>query len=151
MEGLTVKRAEQNEADWAAQLMAESEPWITLGTTADQFLETLNDPNYLVFVARQNEIPAGLIVMHPRGLASSPYIKSIAVAQEYRGHGIGTALIEFAENYFRQQAKHIFLCVSSFNSRAQSLYQSLGYHTVGELKDYIMDGESEILMTKRLK
>jgi ribosomal-protein-alanine N-acetyltransferase len=88
--------------------------------------------------------------LHKRGVASSPYVKSIVVSDKYRGFGIGKALMEFAENLFRNEAKHIFLCVSSFNQRARAFYERLGYEAVGELKDYIIDGESEILMHKRL-
>jgi ribosomal protein S18 acetylase RimI-like enzyme len=42
----------------------------------------------------------------------------------------------------------VFLCVSSFNERAQKLYQRLGYERVGELPDYVVKGYSEILMRK---
>jgi ribosomal protein S18 acetylase RimI-like enzyme len=58
--------------------------------------------------------------------------------------------LEFAEELFRGGAKHIFLCVSSFNSRARSLYERCGYKVVGEFKDYVIEGASEILMHKRL-
>jgi ribosomal protein S18 acetylase RimI-like enzyme len=42
------------------------------------------------------------------------------------------------------------MCVSSFNERAQELYERLGYKAVGELKDYIISGHSEILFRKRI-
>lgn len=43
-----------------------------------------------------------------------------------------------------------FLCVSSFNPRARALYERLGYELIGELKDFVIDGASELLMRKRL-
>jgi hypothetical protein len=40
--------------------------------------------------------------------------------------------------------------VSSFNDRARVLYERHGYAPVGELKDFIVDGASEIILHKRL-
>ena len=80
----------------------------------------------------------------------SPYIASIAVAHTHRGKNIGTQLVTHAERFFADEARHIFLCVSSFNSRARRLYERLGYETIGELRDYAIDGASEVLMHKCL-
>ena len=148
---LDIRLATSEERNWTAELMAGSEPWITLGTTAEQCLNVCRDPDYITFVAHHDSFPSGSIILHPRGLAGSPYIKSVAVAEGHRSHGIGAQLIAFAENYFRNNSKHIFLCVSSFNLRAQSLYERLGYTRVGEFKDYITEGASEILFHKRLR
>ena len=148
---LDIRLATSEEQDWTAQLMAGSEPWITLGTTVEQCLLVCRDPAYLTFVAHHNSFPCGSIILHPRGLAGSPYVKSVVVAEGHRNHGVGAQLIAFAENHFRNNSKHIFLCVSSFNLRAQSLYERLGYTRVGEFKDYIMEGASEILFYKRLR
>jgi ribosomal protein S18 acetylase RimI-like enzyme len=40
------------------------------------------------------------------------------------------------------------MCVSSFNEGARRLYERLGYTVVGELTDYIVQGQSEILLRK---
>jgi ribosomal protein S18 acetylase RimI-like enzyme len=78
-------------------------------------------------------------------------VKSIAVEGDYRSQGIGAALLEFAEDLFRAEARHLFLCVSSFNQRAYAFYERQGYAAVGVLEDYILQGVSEILMHKRLR
>lgn len=148
---LDIRLATSEERDWTAGLMSGSEPWITLGTTLEQCLLVCRDPSYLIFVAHQNAFPCGSILLHPRGLAGSPYLKSVAVTEGHRNQGIGAQLIAFAENHFRNNSKHIFLCVSSFNLRAQALYERLGYTRVGEFKDYIVEGASEILFHKRLR
>ena len=59
-------------------------------------------------------------------------------------------LLSFAEDIFRAEAKHIFICVSSFNKRARKLYEKFGFQAVGEFKDYIIEGASETLMHKRI-
>ena len=83
--------------------------------------------------------------------AGSPYIKTIVVDPAYRGKGIGTSLLTFAEDLFRGKNKHLFLCVSSFNNRARKLYEQAGFKVVGEFEDYIIEGESELIMHKRLR
>ncbi len=151
MEDLAISSATYEERDWTAELLARSEPWITLGVTLDQSRKVCRDPEYLVYVARCRGVLCGAMVLHRRGVASSPYIKSIAVAEDFRGCGIGASLMTFAENLFRADANHVFLCVSSFNRRARTFYERLGYGAVAELKDYVIEGASEILMHKRLR
>jgi ribosomal protein S18 acetylase RimI-like enzyme len=121
-----------------------------LGTTPDQLLKTFHHPEYQVHLAMADGHRAGVLVIHPRGLASSPYIKSIAVASSFQNRGIGEQLMAFAESNYGREAKHLFLCVSSFNLRAQKFYRRLGYETVGEFRDYVIEGESELLLHKRI-
>jgi ribosomal protein S18 acetylase RimI-like enzyme len=72
------------------------------------------------------------------------------VHEQYRNFGIGAAMISFAENFFKQKSPHIFLCVSSFNQKARLFYERFDYGIICELKDHIKEGESEILMYKRI-
>jgi ribosomal protein S18 acetylase RimI-like enzyme len=139
------------EHEWCAALMSRSEPWTILGRSIDQSRAICQNPEYLLFIAHSDAEPIGFILIHPRGVAGSPYISSIVVVEEVRRRGIGTELLRFAEKLFRGEANHIFLTVSSFNGRARALYERLGYAAVGELKDYIIKGASEILMHKRLR
>jgi ribosomal protein S18 acetylase RimI-like enzyme len=151
MEDFVITTASNEERTWAAQTMANSQPWKKLGVTFGQCLKTCNDPEYLIFIAHSNNLPCGAIVMQQRGVAGSPYVKSIVVPENFKEKGIGTALMRFVEEYFRAISKHMFLCVSSFNKAAQVFYKRLGYEPVGEFKDYIIEGESEILMHNKLK
>ena len=137
------------EPEWCARLMAASEPWTTLGRTLEHCLAACSHPEYTLLVARREGRPRGFVLLHPRGVAGSPYIASLAVAPDFRGQGTGSRLLECAEAHFARTA-HIFLCVSSFNTRARSLYERQGYAAVGVLNDYVMEGASEILMHKRL-
>ena len=150
MTTLNIRPATPQQRDWATNLMARSEPWITLGMTAETCATACSYLELQLYIAHQDERPSGFVLLHPHGLAGSPYIKSVCVAEDTRSQGTGTALILFAEKLFRGESKHIFLCVSSFNKRAQKFYQRLGYHQVGKLKDYIMAGESELLLHKSL-
>ena len=78
------------------------------------------------------------------------YIQTVCVDADARGSGTGTRLVEFAEKRIFADVPNVFLCVSSFNPRARKLYERLGYELVGELKDYLIRGESEFLMRKSI-
>jgi ribosomal-protein-alanine N-acetyltransferase len=88
--------------------------------------------------------------MDPRGMAGSPYIKSVVVDPGYRNRKIGAAMLSYVEDEFRGKARFIFLCVSSFNTQAKRFYTSHGFIHIGELKDYIIAGESELIMQKQI-
>jgi ribosomal protein S18 acetylase RimI-like enzyme len=141
------------EADkkWVARLMAESEPWTTLGITFDQCLKVCHQPLNQIYVAQMMQEFVGMIILQDQGLAGSPYVKSIAVKKEHRNKGIGKLLLEFAEDKYRPASRFIFLCVSSFNNRALKFYEERGYKKIGELQDYIAEGHSELIMQKCLQ
>lgn len=146
---IVITPAQPGDAEWCAQLMSSTEPWITLQRRYDDCLARCRHPEYTLLLAHDSGRRSGFILLHPRGLAGSPYIASVAVAPEFRGRSVGTALVTHAEQLF-PEARHIFLCVSSFNPRARQLYERLGYRQVGELHDYVISGASEIMMQKRL-
>jgi len=141
-----------DDREWCARLMASSEPWITLGRTVEQTRPMFesSSPGSSLFIARADGKPLGFLLLRERGIVYSPYIASLAVSPDARSLGIGSRLIAFAEDRSRQKSRHIFLCVSSFNARARALYERHGYTVVGELKDYVKEGLSELLMSKRL-
>ena len=149
MPGITIGEATADERQWAGRLMASSEPWITLGRGEDVCRAASVDPEYVVLVARGSGEPLGFARLHPRGVAGSPYLASIAVDAAMRSRGVGAALLDAAEARF-PGSLWMFLCVSSFNVRARALYERRGYRTVGELPDYVVDGFAELLMVKRL-
>lgn len=150
MENSDIHLADDSEKEMAARLFAGSDPWISLGIGIEQCRRNCFDNEFKLYLAYSHDKPAGAILIDPRGVAGSPYIKSIAVFPEFRGKGTGTCLISFTEDLFRGNAKYIFICVSSFNKRAKELYMRLGFQLVGELRDYIINGASEMLLWKKL-
>lgn len=132
-----------------SRLMSSSEPWITLQRGFAEALGIFENPAYVVYVAMENDRLAGFVVISLNGDFAG-YIKSICVAPELRGTGIGTELIHFAESQIFGEHPNMFLLSSSFNPRARALYERLGYRVVGEIADYVVRGHSEILMRKTL-
>ncbi len=148
----TLSLSSAAEEEWAANLMSASEPWLTLGRGRAACLEALRNPSYLLFISHNHHGQArGFLLLDPDGVAGSPYIRSVGVDPSCRSSAVGTEMLQFAERLSRRDARHIFLCVSSFNARARTLYERLGYKMVGELKAYVIPGASELLMQKRLR
>lgn len=149
---IVVRQLERDdEAEACARIMSSSEPWITLGRDYASSLEAMRDPSREVYVAvPENDTHViGFLILAMRG-AFVGYIQSVGVRDDWRGRGLGTALIEFAEARVFAETPNAFICVSSFNERARALYQRLGYEVIGELRDYIVRGHSEWLLRKSI-
>ncbi|MGE3842088.1 MAG: GNAT family N-acetyltransferase [Vicinamibacterales bacterium] len=151
MASIDISPASHGDREWCAVLMARNEPWITLGRSLEGCRAVCHHPDYLVFVARHQQNRVGFLILQRRGVVGSPYLATICVDEAYRSRGFGRAMLDWTEAFFRPQARHLFLCVSSFNPRARQLYARAGYAEVGELPAYFIDEASEILMYKRLR
>ena len=147
-----VKMREANESDreWAARLMAANDPWMTLRRGYDACLASCRNPIDDLHVAERDAERCGFVLVRARGLAGAPYIVSIAVDAAHRSTGVGHAMVSFVAERFADRARHLFLCVSSFNPRAREMYEREGFIKVGDLPDFIIDGASEYLMCRRL-
>ena len=145
-----IKKLEHiTEAEVCARMMADSEPWMTLRRDYDASLKMLTDPSREVYLAIVNSQMVGFIVLMMEG-ALVGYIQSVCIAPEWRDQGIGSQLMSFAERRIFSEIPNVFICVSSFNKGALQLYERLGYKVIGELKDYIVSGHSEILLRKTI-
>jgi len=146
-EAIQISVARESDRPWCAQQMANTDPWLTYGFSAETCARILQWPGSTLFVATIRD-PVGFLLLHPKGFLGCPYIAVVAVPAVWRSRGIGTQLLRFAEAQF-SGSRHVYLCVSSFNPRALHLYEKCGYLRVGELSDFIADGHSELLMQKR--
>jgi len=132
-----------------ASIMCNSEPWITLKRNYEQCLEAFVGDYKEIYVTTEKNELLGFIILQMQGTFKG-YIQTIAVAANARGKGIGTALINFAEKRITKISPNIFICVSSFNKKAQELYLKLGYEKVGVLKGFIVKEYDEILLRKTI-
>lgn len=137
----------EDEARRCAQMMSSTEPWLTIGRTFDECFAAVRDPKREIHLAVEGGELRGFIMLNMNGPFIG-YIQTICVDPEARSLGIGTELIAFAEKRIFAETPNVFLCVSSFNPRARALYERLGYELVGELKNYAIEGASELLMRK---
>lgn len=145
---LTIRPLESPaEREWCAQLMASSEPWLTLGRTVEQSRRSIEDSSREVYLAVQGADAVGFLIITLAGPFPG-YLQTLCVSHEHRGRGVGTQLLAFAEARIFRKSPNVFLCVTSFNVDARRLYERLGYVLVGELKDFVVSGYSELLFRK---
>lgn len=139
--------------DACKKIIADSEPWKTLGTGID-FTPALTRGNSSLsaYVCMQNASVSGFILFSPDPVfAQGGYLRAIGVAPDARRTGIGKEMLHFAEEATQRRAANIYLCVSSFNRGALAFYRSLGYEKVGTLNGLLKAGVSEYIYWKRLK
>lgn len=137
------------EIEACARLMAASDPWLTLGISYDACKRMLSDASRETWAAAVDGNLAGCCVLLMQGPFKG-YIQSIMIAPEMRSQGVGAQLLAFIEERVFTETPNMFLCVSSFNQRAQQFYTRAGYETIGVLKDFLVSGHDEILMRKSL-
>ena len=130
-----------------ARMMAETDPWITLGAGYDQCLKAFEGPFKEIFVLKKEKELLGFVIMHTQGTFKG-YIQTLCISTDHRGAGYGTRLLTFCERHILQYSPNIFICVSSFNKGAIQLYTKFGFELVGELKDFVKVGFNELLMRK---
>jgi ribosomal protein S18 acetylase RimI-like enzyme len=139
----------RDEARACAQIMAASEPWITLQRNYSESLKIVTNPWREVYMAVVKSEVIGFIILQMEGTFTG-YIQTVAVKEEWRSRGIGSQLLAFAEKKIFSKKPNVFMCVSSFNKKAQKLYRRLGYQKVGIIKNFIVNGHDEILLRKTI-
>ncbi len=135
------------------EIMTSIEPYTILGYTKDQCYEVIlaSVEEGWGAVAEINRDIAGFIVFRVfDGFPLGGYIRAIGVDPRYRSMGIGSSLLNYAENIIFKYRKNVFLLVSSFNSGAIEFYKKRGYQVVGVIRDAIIKGADEIIMRKTL-
>ena len=146
--------ASPEEAHACAELMASMDPWVRFGRTHEESYGIVTDPARETYVALDDAADgdhgvAGFAVIVMQGVFVG-YIQSVAVRPDWRGRGLGTALIQHVERRILRDQPNVFICASSFNPDARRLYERLGYRAVGELTDWVIRGQSEILLRKTI-
>jgi ribosomal protein S18 acetylase RimI-like enzyme/predicted ester cyclase len=144
-----IRRASSADVQWCADLMAQSEPWITLRRDRDSSLRQLGDRSKELYVLSYGNDRVGFVLIDMRG-AFAGYIQSVCVAPQFQNRGYGTVLMKFAEERILKDEPNVFLCVSSFNAGAQKFYERHNYDRVGELRDFIIPGASAIVLRKTM-
>jgi [ribosomal protein S18]-alanine N-acetyltransferase len=130
-----------------ASMMAVNDPWITLGLDYSQCLKAFEGSCKEVYVSKLEKDIAGFVILQVCGTLSG-YIQTICISEKCRGMGYGTRLLQFCEERILKYSPNIFICVSSFNTRALKLYLDYGFKMVGEMDNFVKEGYSELLLRK---
>lgn len=84
-----------------------------------------------------NEVPrvVGFLVAHTMG--ADWELENVVVADDFRGKGIGTRLIEeFLARARQAKSQSVFLEVRQSNTAARALYAKAGFQEIGRRKSY---------------
>lgn len=88
----------------------------------------------------------GFIAGDVRRVEQIAWVATLGVLPEYRGQGIGAALLRACEAQIT--LSRIRLCVRPTNRVAIELYERFGYVRIGEWSRYYQDGENALVMEK---
>jgi len=81
------------------------------------------------------------------GFVKKGHVVSIAVIDEHRGKGFGSALVnESIKGVIIRQCSELYLEVRCSNNDAVRLYEKLGFSITQKLKAYYRDGEDAYVM-----
>ncbi len=111
-------------------------------------LGVLTFPNVVRLKAVEGEQMVGFIAGDIRQSEKTAWIATIGVLPEYRGRGIGAALLEACE--VRLNMPRVRLNVRVSNQPALRLYRKFSYQEVGVWPRYYQDGEDAYILEKRL-
>lgn len=81
------------------------------------------------------------------GFVKKGHVVSVAVLEEYRKKGLGSAIVEEAiKGVKERRCDELYLEVRCSNNDAVRLYEKLGFFIKQRLKAYYRDGEDAFLM-----
>lgn len=123
-----------------------STPW-----TRDGLKEELTCPSAFFITARSDGEAVGYAGMHCA--AGECYMDNVAVSPEFRGQGVGEALMRGLISRTREiKGEFMSLEVRKSNSNAISLYSKLGFVQAGVRRDfYDKPREDALILTLRFK
>lgn len=114
-------------------------------------LQHLQRENPLSFLVAEVD---GRVVGYIIGTVRFPnvgHVLAIGVEPEYRGKGIGTALMKSIFEYFKKRGVgKVRLEARESNKVARQFYRSLGFVEVTKVPYYYSDGETAVLYEKDL-
>ncbi|MGD9784531.1 MAG: GNAT family N-acetyltransferase [Hyphomicrobiaceae bacterium] len=147
----------ENELDLAtAQALGETlaaiDPWARYRFTPDRLAHAVgrNAPGAVRLLLRADEALAGVAVLKP-GWMFGTYLNLLAVLPTHQGRGIGHAFLDWLEAEGRARGeRNQFVVSSAFNERALALYESHGFCRIADMPGLISDGETEVLLRRRL-
>lgn len=126
-----IARAEDTQYSWRYAMVAECEgchAGAVVGYDGAR-LQELREGTFSILRREVGRVPN----IDDETEAGEYYLDSVAVIPEFRGRGIGAALVDaFCERAFAEGAERVGLIVDCENPDAEKLYLSQGFERVGE-------------------
>lgn len=103
-----------------------------------------------MLIAEVNGVRAGLIHVVDKK-QSTVKISPLIVLEEFRGYGVGKALLDYVEQYaIEQGARQLYCTVASPNVGALGFFQGNGFRVTGTAKDHYKRNVDERMLYKQL-
>jgi [ribosomal protein S18]-alanine N-acetyltransferase len=144
---IITKTTEEYKISICANMMSATEPWSRYGMDYNKCLKAFEGDFREIYVLETENRVVGFVILQICGTFKG-YIQSLCISEPYRGRGAGKMLLSFCEKRILEISPNLFICVSSFNKGALKLYYEFGFSLVGELKDLIKEGVTELLLRK---
>ena len=117
-----------------------------LADMPESFLVAENGGRFVGYIMCKSEF--GFSNFKKLGFVKKGHVVSVAVLDEFRGNGIGSALVEEAfKGVNEKQCDEMYLEVRCSNTDAVRLYEKLGMSVLQRLKSYYRDGEDAYMMS----
>ena len=111
--------------------------------SAQVYREELAHPGRYYVAAEQDGVLVGYAGI---ALGEDAEVMTVGVAPEYRGRGLGAALLTDLLDRARQaRARRVFLEVRAGNETAQRLYERAGFRAIGTRPGYYGDEDAVVM------
>ncbi len=150
--GAVLKPLEAENAARLGAALAAMPPWSVIGWPAERLTRSLmsGQPAMRRFELTAGSELAGMAaIQHP--FLHGPYLQLLAILPGFQGRNLGLRVLEWMEAEARiEEARQLWLCVSTFNHGARSFYERFGFEAVAVLDKLASENSDELLMRKRL-
>ncbi|MFY9641500.1 MAG: GNAT family N-acetyltransferase [Rhodomicrobium sp.] len=149
--GLLRPLSPENAEKFGAALAAMP-PWSVIGWPAELLTAAFRrqPPSVRRFELLSGGELAGIVTIQAPFL-HGPYLQLLAILPDFQGLNLGLSVLQWMEQQARaEEARQLWLCVSSFNVRARKFYERFGFEEVAVLDKLASEASDEIFMRKRL-
>jgi len=139
----------ENDAGLISSHLAKIDPWRTLKYAPENLLKYLlrYDSALKRYVIVKEDNICGVIGIRYPWLRGA-YIEMLGIFESYQRMGIGSEIIQWAEEQSGIESENLWVIVSEFNQNAIHFYERNGFVKTADIRDLIRPGLNELLYRK---
>ena len=123
---MNIEKAGPKHVTWLDEVIKREFPYTKF--TPEKIISRINDPKFVILVARQENIMTGFAEMELFLAAHEARLNGIYVEDAWRDQGIAKMLIEKLINTCKhKKVQRLFLLVKENNEDAKALYKKTGF------------------------
>ncbi|MFA6064481.1 MAG: GNAT family N-acetyltransferase [archaeon] len=140
---MNITKATPDCIDWLNEMIKREFPYTTF--TPKHIEDRLNDPKYILFIAKQANIITGFAEIELFLEKKEARLNAVFVEESWRDQRIGTLLVEKCINECKhKKIQRLFLLVKNENVGAQHMYDEIGFKFFAMHDKIIDDSEVEV-------